>query len=122
MEYLPTPFYRYPATESVRLFKVPPSLNLQAERIEDLSPLRLCETEPPLTKGYTTEEILRICEQPLDLGDVPCHTQSVERITPLVCTAARKSANLSSREGIVSNTICSRQKNPSLEHKGANNE
>ena len=100
----------------IRFFECPRSLNLEANCLRDLVGFHET-TEPPVLKDKTLEEILDYAGQPLDLGDIPCHTQSVERVIPLVCAASRKTANVQAREGIVSNTIRSRRSIPSLEHK-----
>ena len=52
----------------------------------------------------------------MDFWDIPGHTQRIKHISPIVCAASRKTADISAWEGIAS-TIRSLKSVPSLEHK-----
>ena len=101
----------------VRHFKFPKDLNLGAKSICEFTDLSKAKTEPPVTIKLTDEELENLKETPLDLGDMECNTQAVERVVPVVTKASKTVTSHQAREGLIFNTLESRKKNPNISSK-----
>ena len=73
--------------------------------------------EPPITIHKPISEVEEFVNIPLTLPGVPCNTQAVESVIPLVTKVSKKVANKSLREGAVRNVQRCRKKNPKIECK-----
>jgi len=62
-------------------------------------------------------EILELAGRPLEFGDIPCHTQAVKRVIPMITAASLRTSKIDQREGIVRNVKNSRAKNLIISHK-----
>ena len=105
----------------IRYFIKPSTLNLGATSIRELVDLDKATMEPPITLKLSTEELQQIVHEPYDFKDIPCHTQAVEAVIPLVTRMSRKVADRNLREGAVKNIKESRKSNPKIHHKGSLN-
>ena len=89
----------------------PASLDLKSKNLEGLINIDLASLEPPVTKGM---DITPYIDIPLRI-DIPCNSQAVEAIIPIVTAASLKTANRAARDGIVRNTIASRRDHSNLD-------
>jgi len=90
---------------------------LGAKKVMDLVDLDRARSEPPVSIRLSKQELLQLKEVPLDLGDIPCHTQAVEAVIPLVTRASLKVSDRILREGFVRNVRNARDLNPNISHK-----
>jgi hypothetical protein len=111
--------FRTDKVEGIRFFTKPETLNLDAKRIQDLVDLSQATMEPPVTVRKSWEEVLGFIDHPLNLGDLPSHTQAVEAVIPLVSRVSTQVSDRSLREGAVRNIQSSRRLNPKINHKGS---
>ena len=76
-------------------------------------------TEPPVTLRMTIEEIEGIAANPSQLGleEIPCHTQSVERMIALVTHVSKSFPTGERFEQEVSNCLFSRNLMPQFKSK-----
>lgn len=105
---------------NIRLFQVP-DLNLNATSYVDLINWQQNDTEPPILKAVSDEELQLFVAQKgegdLPLLRLPCHTQAVERAVKTVTEAARSLCGKSAREGFIKAQIESRKDMPKFESK-----
>ena len=66
------------ARKKIRPFKVPEDFNHNAENIFEITDLQKLTTEPPITIGYSLDELNSLLENPLSLN-IPSSTLAVER-------------------------------------------
>ena len=105
----------------IRLFQIP-EINFDANQLEHLIDWEQIVYEPPLL-AHLSFEVLNAHAQfgrELDMPWVkyiPSHTQSVERGVQLVTQVAAKVTGEEDREGMIHNTIASRNKMPEYESK-----
>jgi hypothetical protein len=108
-----------PTPRHQRLFKIP-KLNFAADDYSELIFWPECNvSEPPVTKALSTvvlkEYIDRTKEHDpgfLDLPNLPCHTQAVERCVKLVTEAATAVCGAEARDGFIKAKIKSRRRMP----------
>lgn len=112
--------------ESVRYFRVP-KINFSCENYTELIDFENSnETNPPilLDLPLTRADIDILSEKPLlehefaaYLNHIPSHTQAVERSVKLVTESAQKVCGESGRDGLIFNTISSRNAMPKFDSK-----
>ena len=103
----------------LRVFKIP-AINWNATDYTELIDWGECNiTEPPITMDIKTEELLRAIKNKssLNISNLPCHTQAVERRVKIVTEASSKVCGHSSRDGFIRVKINARQNLPSFENK-----
>lgn len=80
-------------------------------------------TEPPLLRDIGEDELLSCVLTPRDcqfleiISKLPNHTQAVERCVKLVTEAAAVVTDTNRRDGVIRNTISSREIMPKFESK-----
>lgn len=103
---------------SVREFKVPSSVNLEATNLLDI--INWGDeniTEPVFTSKLTTSQLISLKSTPLSLPDFVLHTQSCERSVKLVTKAAESVCGWARRDGFVRAQMKSREQIPVLKTK-----
>jgi len=104
-------------SSKVRTFIIP-SLNFQSENYVEIinwDDVRI--TEPPLTICMTDEIANMYIQQQLQVSNIPCHTQAVERAFKVVTESAVNCFGHESRQGWILNVMNSRKMKPSLQSK-----
>ena len=93
--------------------KEDPMLHPSATSIQTLNmkPLSEATTEPPLTMNLSGPQLLSFLTSPLKT-DLPVMSVAVERAVKEVTRVAERASSAVERDGIVFQTISSRQKNP----------
>lgn len=91
----------------IRKLKVP-KLNFKATKISEVCPWKDA-TEPNITSGLSNEELLKFTEAPLELQNIPCHTQAVEREVKLTTQASAAVAGIENQQGFAFNVIAARK-------------
>ena len=98
-----------------------PTINFLAEHwtdIIDLTQLGICE--PALTEELTEEDLQEALRsgKKIDLPDLPCHSQSVERAVKLTSEASHKVYGQEARHRHILAKVTSMKMRPSFESKG----
>jgi len=111
------------SSSEMRVFKVQ-KVNFNATDYIDLidwSRLDITDCEPPVTSGYSAEDLRVIVEEGLKekflFSRLPCHKQAVERTVKLVTEAASSVCGHEKRDGYIRSKLLSREKKPSFETK-----
>lgn len=103
-----------PSSQKFRRFSVP-DVNLDAsEYINIIDWNTALITEPLLTKYLSNNKVLHNFEfgTKLDLEDIPCHTQAVERHVKLITEAAAFVCRENARDGFIRARLGSREQMP----------
>lgn len=80
-------------------------------------------SEPPILMKYSKEDLQEMELEPknctvfMEVGNLPCHTQAVERAVKLMTETATKVCGQQSRDGVIRNTLLSRQAMPKCDSK-----
>ena len=101
--------------KSLRTFKVP-SLNWSAKKIEDMISWEGA-TESILTANFSRDQIRSYLDTPFTMENIPCHTQSVERMVKEVSAASSQVYGLLRRDAFVHATIQARKVAPNARDK-----
>ena len=101
----------------VRRFMKPKEINFQAQSYQELVDVKHFNSEPPVLKDYTIED-LRSKNFSQDLLQVPSHSQHVERFVYLTTQAGQAVIGQEARDGWVLNKAESASKIPSKSTKG----
>ena len=81
-----------------------PSLNFNAATISQLCPWESGKaTEPCITSHLTNEELLKFTENPLELPNIPCHSQAVEREVKLTTQSSAAVSGINNQQGFAFN-------------------
>lgn len=102
---------------NVRQFHIP-ELNTTATDYVDVIDWNTVKvTPPPLLKNLSNDELQMALNDPaafqsLELWQFPCHTQAVERTVKLVTAASSSVCGFTSRDGMIKNTLQSRNEMP----------
>ena len=106
--------------KKVRKFKLPKNrLNMEAKHYSEMldwSKMKPSEiTEPPLLRKYSDEELKQFSEGliELEMSQIPCHSQAVERFVALTSSAAISEIGYTKRHANILNKQKSYQKFPS---------
>lgn len=115
------------AVVKIRSFKLDFEINYMAKNYTDLIDWENeLATVPPIlhkfnfdSKDASVYAVKRLCEHNLgfNLNDIPCHTQSVERCVKLVTEASMAVCGPEQRDGLILNTLQSRNNMPSFKTK-----
>lgn len=111
----------------IRKFRIPNALNFSCTSYMDMIDLdSFTDTDPPIIRdipisagNIDTLALNKLLEH--DFGkfliDMPLHTQSVERSVKLVTAASKRTAGEQSRNGLIFNTLASRNAMPKFASK-----
>jgi hypothetical protein len=98
--------------EEIRKLRVP-ALNFQATKISQLCPWEGASvTEPCITTGLTNEELLKFTETALELPNIPCHSQAVEREVKLTTQSSAAVSGIDNQQGFAFNVVSARKAIP----------
>ena len=87
-----------------------PSLNFDAATISQLCPWESGKaTEPCITSHLTNEELLKFTENPLELPNIPCHSQAVEREVKLTTQSSAAVSGINNQQGFAFNVLSARK-------------
>lgn len=105
-------------SSSVRTFNLP-VLNFFAEDYTEMIDWKNCDITPPPFLSKISDKNLQIMVKNncIELPNLPCHTQSVERCVKLVTQASLSVVDPESRDGLIRNRIQSRKEMPAFEFK-----
>ena len=100
--------------EAVRIRKLRvPELNFKAARISQLCPWEGANvTEPCITTALSNEELIKFTETPLELPNIPCHSQAVEREVKLTTESSAAVAGINNQQGFAFNVMSARKDIP----------
>lgn len=105
----------------IRVFQPPQNFNFAARHYLDLVPQDVWRqkefSSPPLLRDFTDDEIRSAVTKPLELLEIPGHTQAVERGVKLMSEAAEKFYGHDRRHGYILTTLKGRSNMPVFESK-----
>lgn len=103
----------------MRNFELPRTLNLDAMDYTEMIDWELEKiTQPPLIRQFTNDMLINIRKKPLEISDIPCHSQNVERAVSLVTKASENRIGYFNRHRFILNRLDSRKRLCSFEWKG----
>lgn len=110
---------RRKVARGIRLFQ-PPNLNLTCSNYTDMidwNSKKVPVTEPPVTKGYSDDDLKLAVSEPLSLPAYPCHTTSVERCVKLVTEASKQVYGGEARHGLILSRVAAREQRKAYDTK-----
>ncbi|CAG9839595.1 unnamed protein product [Diabrotica balteata] len=93
------------SSDKCRIFKTP-KINFSAKEYTDIIMLHECQdcqvTTPPVLRHIFTEDLhIMVKDKSLDIFDLPCHTQSVERCVKLITEISQNLTDDTSRDSFI---------------------
>ena len=108
----------YPGSAAPRRYAVPQTVNLEAEKLQDLINWdKEAITEPVFTVKLSLKQLEELKDHPIELPNYSIHTQSCERAVKSVTEAAAAVSGWEKRDGVVKAQVNHRTLQPVLKSK-----
>lgn len=89
--------------DGFRIRKYPREINFEAEKLQEIIPLKLYTSEPSYTCGMKKVDLLKVITDGLSVPPWPCHTRSVEQSVQKVHKAIQVVSSKEAAEGLILN-------------------
>ena len=89
--------------DGFKIRKYPREINFEAEKLQEIIPLKLYTNEPSYTCGMKKVDLLKVITDGLSVPPWPCHTRSVEQSVQKVHKAIQVVSSKEAAEGLILN-------------------
>ena len=89
--------------DTFKIRKYPREINFDAEKLQDIIPLKLYTSEPSFTCRMKKIELLKVITEGLSVPPWPCHTRSVEQAVQKVHKAIQVTTSKEATDGLILN-------------------